>query len=238
MRRKHTQQYAKDLRTKISYSDFLTSKVRHYTRAGKRTAPKLAGTSYANCSLDSPSSIRCLCLHPGSRVDPLTGYLEETFLENDTRFDAVSYVWGESRPTSKISFPDGSLPLFSNLDTMLRRLRLVDRPRWLWIDAICIDQHNAQERSSQVRIMGRIYSKAEKVIIWLGEETETSGEAFKMMHTVHEVIDASVLGSAPSFQQLLDAGLPNGNEPCWEHLGKLLEFCPWYASKLYSARQG
>jgi hypothetical protein len=38
----------------------------------------------------------------------------------------------------------------------------------LWIDALCIDQFNIQERNSQLALMGQIYSNAH-VIIWLGE---------------------------------------------------------------------
>lgn len=41
---------------------------------------------------------------------------------------------------------------------------------WFWIDAICIDQFNVAERNHQVRRMGSIYSQAESVLIWLGEE--------------------------------------------------------------------
>ena len=39
---------------------------------------------------------------------------------------------------------------------------------YLWVDALCIDQTNIQERASQVSLMGDIYSTADRVIIWLG----------------------------------------------------------------------
>ena len=41
-------------------------------------------------------------------------------------------------------------------------------PRVLWIDAICIDQSNTEERNHQVSLMGKIYSQARKVVVWLG----------------------------------------------------------------------
>lgn len=37
-----------------------------------------------------------------------------------------------------------------------------------WIDAICIDQADNEERTPQVKMMGRIYSAAELVVVWLG----------------------------------------------------------------------
>ena len=40
----------------------------------------------------------------------------------------------------------------------------------IWIDALCINQGDLQERATQVKLMGRIYERAESVNIWLGEE--------------------------------------------------------------------
>lgn len=40
----------------------------------------------------------------------------------------------------------------------------------LWIDALCIDQTNDNERASQVKMMGKIYTQAAAVTIWLGAE--------------------------------------------------------------------
>jgi len=53
----------------------------------------------------------------------------------------------------------------------LRDLRYQEKDRFLWIDALCIDQKNNDERGQQVQRMGSIFSKAERVIIWLGEAT-------------------------------------------------------------------
>jgi Heterokaryon incompatibility protein (HET) len=51
----------------------------------------------------------------------------------------------------------------------------------MWIDAICVNQKNKVERSSQVLYMGRIFSIARDVIIWLGESSELSDELFLNM---------------------------------------------------------
>lgn len=52
----------------------------------------------------------------------------------------------------------------------------------LWSDAICIDQNNDLEKSQQVPMMEVTYSKASRVLVWLGDETPTSKEAIKFMH--------------------------------------------------------
>jgi FAD/FMN-containing dehydrogenase len=56
---------------------------------------------------------------------------------------------------------------FGLLGDALRDLRYHEKDRVLWIDALCIDQNNNEERGEQVQQMGSIYSKAERVIIWL-----------------------------------------------------------------------
>ncbi|KAH6674395.1 heterokaryon incompatibility protein-domain-containing protein, partial [Halenospora varia] len=65
---------------------------------------------------------------------------------------------------------DGSLfSAFENLEAALRRLRLSGKQRTIWIDAVCINQNDIQERQDQVSLMRQIYEQAEQVVIWLGE---------------------------------------------------------------------
>lgn len=73
-----------------------------------------------------------------------------------------------------------NIKIGSELHDALRRLRLPDRQRLIWIDAICINQADIEERGSQVGIMGEIYSKAEQVLIWVGEHY-ASGRAVQEM---------------------------------------------------------
>ena len=56
----------------------------------------------------------------------------------------------------------------------LKRLRYVDRKRVLWVDAICINQEDLEERKVHVQFMGQIYTKAKKVLIWLGNRSLSS----------------------------------------------------------------
>ncbi|WAO85582.1 hypothetical protein NCS54_00282800 [Fusarium falciforme] len=65
---------------------------------------------------------------------------------------------------------NGWLPIGRGLFNALRRLRSRTEKRLLWVDQICIDQQNIQERSKQVQIMRHIYAAAEKALLWTGEE--------------------------------------------------------------------
>ena len=68
-----------------------------------------------------------------------------------------------------------------NLAEVLPYLRYEYRIRTLWIDAICINQQDLRERSSQVKIMGDIYRLADRVVIWLGSAKDKSAHALKIL---------------------------------------------------------
>ena len=79
-------------------------------------------------------------------------------------------MWGSPEDRSTINCDGQAVEVTRNLADALRRLRWVDRARILWADAICIDQGNLAERGHQVRLMEQIYRKAERVLIWAGED--------------------------------------------------------------------
>ena len=63
----------------------------------------------------------------------------------------------------------------------MRHLRYPDRPRTLWIDAICINQADIKERGRQAKRMNHTFSLSEKAIDWLGPETEDSKHALETL---------------------------------------------------------
>jgi hypothetical protein len=84
-------------------------------------------------------------------------------------YEAISYCWGAEAFPDKIHLSTGTLAVIENLAAGLRRLRLEDRSRRLWVDALCINQHGDEEKGHQVALMANIYRNAECVLVWLGE---------------------------------------------------------------------
>lgn len=85
-------------------------------------------------------------------------------------FEALSYVWGKERPYKTILVNDALFSVRLNLWNFLDVSRRQQANTWLFVDAICIDQTNLQERARQVQLMGEIYTSAKQVLIWLGSE--------------------------------------------------------------------
>jgi hypothetical protein len=98
-------------------------------------------------------------------------------------FEALSYAWGDKEIVSRILVPDNAfMPIASNLDAFLRHRRDTEKPITLWIDALCIDQNNDQEKSSQVGFMSLIYMGAPRLTIWLGPSRDDSDLAMDQIN--------------------------------------------------------
>ena len=93
-----------------------------------------------------------------------------TTLSECPAYYALSYTWG-SEHEERYIFVDGSRhKVRANLWSFLKQAQDTLPYSILWIDALCIDQQSNEERGHQVQLMGNIYSKAEKVIVWLGND--------------------------------------------------------------------
>jgi len=89
-------------------------------------------------------------------------------------YGALSYVWGDSNRWKSVIMNGEPFPITQNVYDALKHIRSRDTLRKIWVDAICIDQTNKDERNSQVLIIGDIYSSAQQVINWLGPATSNT----------------------------------------------------------------
>jgi hypothetical protein len=151
-------------------------------------------TRYEYSPLDeSKHEIRILTLLPGKDDWPICGTLSTVpFHEVKTRsFEALSYTWGSTADPLDITIlsPENTtLPVTQNLSKALHDLRYEDHSRLVWIDAICINQQDLSERSSQVFRMADIFSSAYRVLIWLGPESDDTRLALECVSLIASAI--------------------------------------------------
>lgn len=156
--------------------------------------------------LTMENSIRIVRLYPGSPGDILSFELEEFPLVRTTSFEALSYEWQEKVGIIPVLCDDKKILVTPNCKAAMEKLRLRTKSRYIWIDAICINQADDQERNQQVAIMADIFRAADKVIMWLGEETDFMSAAFEALPLV-----------AKAQRRLLqEAGELNDNGEPWE----------------------
>lgn len=111
--------------------------------------------------------IRLLTAASNKTADGHTWRLQTVGLDqSDLEFDALSYVWGSDSERLNITLNDCTAQVHRNLYTALPYLarRGDNGPvRPIWIDAICINQADHEEKMVQIREMNRVYKQAKKV---------------------------------------------------------------------------
>jgi len=145
--------------------------------------------------LPDPDSIRLLRLHPTEdESEAIHCDLHRFSLDESIgplpRYGALSYVWGHLNKSQPIFVNGYHFEVTKNLHGALSSLRHRSI-EWLWIDAICINQKDKDERGHQVRSMAKIYGKAHRVIVWLGEAANESELAFDAIHNPSKGINNS-----------------------------------------------
>ncbi|KAI0479823.1 HET-domain-containing protein [Xylaria cf. heliscus] len=136
--------------------------------------------------------------------------LQEVNLSKPPPYKCLSYTWGDPIDRS-LSSPGNYVQMSSERDhyvesedrsiikvtknlvdalQQISRIQCSDAEEQIsswWIDAICINQEDPEERSGQVAVMDEIYQKAESVLIWLGKEDEHTGVAIKVLKSLANV---------------------------------------------------
>lgn len=120
-------------------------------------------------------------------------------------YETISYCWGDSTPCKTIIIDDATLQIPLNTDRALRRAILWHDSDRIWIDAICIDQKNTEERNQQVALMGHVYSGGTGNIVYLGEPDSMTTTAIMNIKTLLQEVcqDIDGLGDGGTLTDLL-----------------------------------
>ncbi|KAK4171220.1 heterokaryon incompatibility protein-domain-containing protein [Triangularia setosa] len=123
-------------------------------------------------------------------------------------YNSISYTWsldeatGMTAPT--LEMEGRQLPILDTIRPFFDALRgkeiLLD-DTWWWIDSICIDLSNVQERAQQVQHMQFIYRHAKQVIVWLGQASDDSDLAIDFIKFIHKTIHRQV--TVPEIRAML-----------------------------------
>ena len=140
--------------------------------------------------LEHSDSIRTLVLHPSrNESDPIKCTLRHIRLSHEALpYDALSYTWGDPDQIHVIYLDDreGELSVRKNCYNALSHLRRREEDRLLWIDAICINQDDMEERAHQVSLMNEIYNGASKVVVSLEEQQSVGRVLFDELAAVDD----------------------------------------------------
>ncbi|KAI6090564.1 HET-domain-containing protein [Hypoxylon rubiginosum] len=160
--------------------------------------------------LGTDDEIRLVTLDPAtSEEDPLrcsiTNYRRGA---KAVDYYAVSYVWGEPVFSQNLEIRHSDddvsyLKITSNVDALLQRLRALNILRHIWIDAICLNQADENEKAQQIPVMGRIFKEAKGVHIWLGPEDDQTAKIFTFLEAAALVPKAKKLQMSSQLETLM-----------------------------------
>jgi hypothetical protein len=141
-----------------------------------------------------PGFIRLLRILPESTTKDIRCYLHKLKTAEEERFAALSYCWGNPTPVAAITINTRPLGAARNLLDFLqtrflqntwlsRKMSDAFNDLDLWVDALCINQIDDEEKSEQVSRIWQIYSTATFTFAWLGKEKEFERRAFISLKT-------------------------------------------------------
>lgn len=179
-------------------------------------------------------------------------------LSDGKSYDALSYCWGdpkEPRPlyVSSISnkkssdgkavtdyepHRNGTLLIQQNLHAFLEGLRRRRYNRFIWIDAICINQGSQEDKFNQIPLMRYVYEGAELVYVWLGEAAAAEESAVLAMPTLSTDFHALPKGhrldpADPNSFEVV--GLPAPSQEVWQAISMIVTR-PWW-SRLWTLQE-
>ncbi|KAF2237705.1 HET-domain-containing protein [Viridothelium virens] len=162
------------------------------------------------------------CLLPQKKVKTKRLGSQIVAIPSPESYDALSYTWGDDWPKGQekhikilVQSEVYIIRIRKNLFHALQQLRDESKSIYLWVDALCINQENGDEKSQQIQRMYLIYNKADQVRVWLGEEDNKSSEAIKFVTKCLNLDD---------FDRLVQATPTSGS---WDALSTLMRR-PWF----------
>ncbi|KAK5657424.1 hypothetical protein OQA88_2996 [Cercophora sp. LCS_1] len=200
------------------------------TAANQQGALHIPNPGHVYRSLDNAAQqIRILAVNPGEYDDDIEAQFEYINLndpETERRgFHALSYYWGDSLEKFHISISgkgeigglvEAKIGISATLQKAIRRLRSRDKPLRIWIDAVCINQDDFEERAQQVAMMGTVYSELDTIT--QAEEWHSFGYTREVFyrHRISASFDALATEAA------------GGSDPHFTFFMQTFFYHPWF----------
>jgi hypothetical protein len=123
---------------------------------------------------DSKTHIRLLQVLQGNFEQHVICTLSIWPLDSAPPYNAISYTWGDPSSTVDITVDGRNMVVRQNCEYVLQQAftKKNKEIQHLWVDAICIDQSEIQERGHQVALMGKLYKRAAHVFACVGARSD------------------------------------------------------------------
>ncbi|KAI1160630.1 putative heterokaryon incompatibility protein [Nemania serpens] len=191
----------------------------------EKTTTRVATLETYQYSALGPAEIRLLKLSKSTPWSPVHCELTPVLLNNVPRFETISYTWGPQRVMKPLILNGRRFRVSARVYDILHDRVSCLMTRYIWIDSICINQDDENEKSSQVRLMRNIYSSSYQTIVWLGYAQDANDAVGFLAHLRRRMaLDDPVERASRPLTEL------NIENPSWSALTKLINHDYWSRS--------
>lgn len=192
-------------------------------RRSLSTSRRVQGYVYTPLDRGVKRAIRTIRVLPDTEHGYISCRLKDA--TTDAQYSALSYTWGSDKDAQEAVLINGKpFKVRQNLFAFLRHARkhFADKP--LWIDAICINQEDIEEKSRQVKMMWRVYTETREVLVWLGPKVDHVGHAIRCMDKYAEMNDAEMAISSARDDEFWDGFHAINTAMYWDRVWVIQEF--------------
>lgn len=140
------------------------------------------------------------------------------FIQDAPEFVAISYTWGSPSNLSSVLLNDSRIEVRENCHNALLQCRQQNIKQHIWIDSICINQDNIDEKGTQVAMMASLYRHASQVLVSIQpshqSEPRSGNVASKILVELADMVKEKLLAGEPgpanvdrgNYDSLVDEG--------------------------------
>ncbi|OWP00044.1 hypothetical protein B2J93_8615 [Marssonina coronariae] len=155
---------------------------------------------------------RILRLEPGRKDDQVRCSFETATVHSPPRYEAISYLWGGGNETQQqtsleVELLDNQQPprshrilIRSILHSALRSLRHPTEKRSFWVNALCINHSDLDEKNQQIALKRSIFYNAENLCFWLGDDPSYK----TALNFIPQIIDLGGIDKLVQDENVLD----------------------------------
>lgn len=148
----------------VTIAQYLLDRTRSSRKPWARSRPNATTPAplepFKYSPIEEKDTVRLLLIYPRHPDGSVKCALFQTPLSSVPRYEALSYRWGGSGPNAEISVNGRSVMVTPNALQVLKNRSSFWQPKLVWIDSVCIDQTNEDEKARQIELMEEIYRKA------------------------------------------------------------------------------
>lgn len=161
----------------------------------------------------------------------LVGDLQHISLEQIPEYDAISYAWNGGNASEPFLCNDKQLLITSSLSEAFLMIGRSRFRRPIWADAIYINQDDSSEKNVQVPLIKEDYSKATRVLVWLGPAAEATDHAMDSVERLNILLDRASSAILAGPEYLKQHHLPHADDPLWMGLRNIF-YRLWFVQEV------